>query len=344
MEPTPKQEIPEWVFYGREESERRKKARIQMKAEDIESRFEGNPRATMIVESRLGFLNRMIRFWINKVPAGGEEGAHWKWIGHRHTVEAVIYIKRGKGYSIIDGRRHDWEAGDFICVPYFAWHRHVNESDADMHYMACTTQPLSLALGAAVYEDERFPEYWLFAQKSDAAMKTLVPGGAEVPLPIEPPPREESAEGSASRLYEEQLRFAVEEENRRRRSRVIVKGKDLKFEKTRMGNIAYVVDPRIGFHVKTVATVLAEIPPQGRSGAHRHLYEEIEYVLSGEGYAVVEDRRYDWKTGDAFSIPPFFWHQHFNTGKETARFLVHTTRPGMENLGHGVTQQGEPAS
>ena len=80
---------------------------------------------------------------------------------------------------------------------------------------------------------------------------------------------------------------------------------------------------------------------QGKSGAHRHLYEEIEYVLSGKGYSIIEDQRYDWKKGDAFSIPMFGWHQHFNTGDETARFLVHTSRPGMENLGHVITQQGE---
>ena len=334
-------EIPEWVFYGREEVEKRKQALVQIKAEDIEARFKDNFRATMIVDPRMGFLNRMIRFWINKIPPGGEEGAQWKWIGHRHTVEAIIYIKQGKGYSIIDGKRHDWETGDFICVPYFAWHRHVNESENDMHYMACTTQPLSLALGVAIYEDERYPEHWVFAQKSDAAMKTLVPGGAEAPLPVGPPPADAPGEGLAGRLYEEQLYFSVAEEKRRRQSRVVVKGKDLRFEKTRMGRMAYVVDPRIGFHVKTIATLLAEIPPGGKSGAHRHLYEEIEYVLSGQGYAVIEDRRYEWKTGDAFSIPPFFWHQHFNTGEETARILVHTTRPGMENLGHVVTQQGE---
>jgi quercetin dioxygenase-like cupin family protein len=330
------------VLYAREELEKRKKSPVLMKAEEVAARFAKG--FALIVDPALGFNNRIIRMWINKIAAGGEEGYGWKVIGHRHTVEAVIYIKQGRGYSIIDGKRYDWETGDFICVPYFAWHRHVNTGEQEMHYIACTTQPFSRAMGVAVYEDERYPEYWVFAQKGEDAMKTLIPGGAEVPPPVEPPPLEGGESGLASKLYEEQLGFASAEEMRRRQARVLVKGGDLRPEKTRMGWLAYVVDPRIGFHVKSVATLVAEIPPGERSGAHRHLYEEIEYVLSGEGYSVIEDQKYEWKTGDALSIPMFGWHQHFNTGKQKARFLVHTSRVAMESLGHVLTQQGEPCS
>jgi quercetin dioxygenase-like cupin family protein len=332
------------VLYGREELEKRKKAPVLMKAEDVAARFTQQFRATLIVDPTIGFNNRVIRMWINKIAPGSEEGYGWKVLGHRHTVEAVIYIKQGRGYSVIDGKRYDWEAGDFICVPYFAWHRHVNTGIEEMHYIACTTQPFSRAMGVAVYEDERYPEYWVFAQKGEGAMTTLIPGGAEVPASVEPPSLEGNGGSRASSLYEEQLRFASDEELKRRQAKVFVKGKDLRMEKTRMGPLAYVVDPRIGFHVKTVSTLVAEIPPGGRSGAHRHLYEEIEYVLSGQGYSVIEDRKYEWKEGDALSIPMFGWHQHFNSGSKPARFLVHTSRVGMENLGHVLTQQGEACS
>ncbi len=331
----------EYVFFAKDELEKRKKAPVQTTAEDIASRFLEQRRVTLIVDPKQGFNNRIIRLWINKINAGDQEGMGWKTLGHRHTVEAVIYIKQGKGYSIVDGKRYDWEPGDFICVPYFAWHRHVNESDVEMHYMACTSQHLSRALGVAVYEDERYPEYWVFAQKSEEAMKGLVPGGSEVPPPVTPPPSKQSTDSLDSRLYEEQLYYSANEEMRRRAGKVMVKGKDIKFNETRMGYISHIVDPRIGFHVKQMSTLMAEIPAGGKSGAHRHLYEEIEYVLSGKGYSIIEDKRYDWKPGDAFSIPMFGWHQHFNTGDEPARFLVHTSRPAMENLGHVITQQGE---
>lgn len=104
------------------------------------------------------------------------------------------------------------------------------------------------------------------------------------------------------------------------------------------------VDPRLGFNVKLLNTLLAEIPPEKHSGAHRHIYEEVNYILAGNGYSIIEDQRYEWKRGDALVIPVFAWHQHFNAGKETARFLVHTSRVAMENTGYVYTQQGEAAN
>ena len=111
-----------------------------------------------------------------------------------------------------------------------------------------------------------------------------------------------------------------------------------------MGWVAPVVDPKLGFYVKVMSTCVAQIEPGKRSGAHRHLYEEVNHILAGEGYSIIEDKRYQWKKGDTLSIPVFSWHQHFSTGKEPARILVHTGRPAMENIGLMITQQGETAN
>ena len=51
----------------------------------------------------------------------------------------------------------------------------------------------------------------------------------------------------------------------------------------------------------------------------------------------------DWKKGDTLCIPVFAWHQHFNTGSEKARFLVHHNRPYMENMGFLMAEHGEDA-
>jgi gentisate 1,2-dioxygenase len=89
--------------------------------------------------------------------------------------------------------------------------------------------------------------------------------------------------------------------------------------------------------------LFAEIPAGKKSGAHRHSYEETQYVLSGSGYIIIEDQRIEWKEGDTLCIPVFSWHQHFNTGKQTARFLVHHNRPYMQNMGFLVVEHGEDA-
>ncbi|HLY65357.1 MAG TPA: AraC family ligand binding domain-containing protein, partial [Chloroflexota bacterium] len=36
---------------------------------------------------------------------------------HRHQGGLVIYIIQGEGYSVVDGERHDWEAGDLLLLP-----------------------------------------------------------------------------------------------------------------------------------------------------------------------------------------------------------------------------------
>ena len=332
--------VMESVRFAKEEARRRLEAPVQIKAEEIAAQHAKNPHL-YLVDPRLGFSQRSFRFWINRVPVGEEEGMGWKTLGHRHTVEAVIHVLQGTGHSVIDGVRYDWEPGDFICVPMFAWHRHVNTGEKDFIYVAATTGPLSLALGLAVYEDERYPEYWVFGQKGERAIETLIPGATDGTRVLIRQESVGSPVNSTDALYEEQLLFAHREEKRRRSGKVLVKGNRSRFEKTPMGRITYVIDPKTGFLMRVLGTQLAEISPGKHSGAHRHIYEEVNYILSGKGYSVIEDKRCDWAKGDVLCIPVFSWHQHFNTGDGPARFLVHHNRPLMENLGLMHIEQGE---
>jgi gentisate 1,2-dioxygenase len=50
---------------------------------------------------------------------------------HRHTSSSVYHAFRGRGYTVIDGQRFDWEQGDFLAVPPWAWHEHANTSSTD---------------------------------------------------------------------------------------------------------------------------------------------------------------------------------------------------------------------
>ena len=163
---------------------------------------------------------------------------------------------------------------------------------------------LFLVLGLAVYEDERFPEHWIFADKGEELLKTLIPGKSGTPDGSTKVVlgADGVAISEADRLYLDALNFAPREEERRRAGRVHVRGDQLVFEPTRMGRIAPAIEPATGFHVQTIGTLFAEIPPGKKSGAHRHSYEETEYVISGNGYTIVEDQRIDWKEGDTLCI------------------------------------------
>ena len=50
---------------------------------------------------------------------------------HRHTGSAVYHVAKGKGFSVIDGTRLDWQARDIFVVPSWAVHEHANLNDRD---------------------------------------------------------------------------------------------------------------------------------------------------------------------------------------------------------------------
>ena len=47
---------------------------------------------------------------------------------HRHTGCAIYQVAKGEGFSIVAGKRFDWQERDIFCVPSWAWHEHANES------------------------------------------------------------------------------------------------------------------------------------------------------------------------------------------------------------------------
>lgn len=151
------------------------------------------------------------------------------------------------------------QSGLRILVPFKETAEHVNLSNAGL----AATGPLSMYLGLAVYEDERFPEHWIFADKGEESLKTLIPGKTGAPEGSTKVVlgTEAVAMSKADRLYLDALNYAPREEEKRRAGRVQVRGDELVFEPTRMGRIAPAIEPATGFHVQTIGTLFAEIPP-----------------------------------------------------------------------------------
>lgn len=48
----------------------------------------------------------------------------------RHTHSTVYHAHKGEGYTVINGVRFDWKAGDYFVIPNWAWYEHKATKDA----------------------------------------------------------------------------------------------------------------------------------------------------------------------------------------------------------------------
>ncbi len=88
-----------------------------------------------------------------------------------------------------------------------------------------------------------------------------------------------------------------------------------------------------------VDVTLVEIPPRGKLAPHRHLAEEMMFIVSGKGYTLMwngkdsgKTEKLEWSEGDLLSPSLNAWHQHFNASNTPARYLSITTAPLTENV------------
>ena len=94
------------------------------------------------------FGAKTVGIHFSEIPAGKPAGTH------RHMCEAIIHIFSGYGYSVINGERWDWEAGDTIFIPPLSWHQHNNLDPVNpVRFMAAWSTPLMESLGLYMCEE-----------------------------------------------------------------------------------------------------------------------------------------------------------------------------------------------
>jgi len=72
---------------------------------------------------------------------------------HRHVSAAINYYFAGSGYSVVEGQRYHWEAGDLmLSAPGWAVHNHASK-DEDVYELTVQDQPLHIAMGSLLWQE-----------------------------------------------------------------------------------------------------------------------------------------------------------------------------------------------
>src|SRR6185436_6911000 len=61
---------------------------------------------------------------------------------------------------------------------------------------------------------------------------------------------------------------------------------------------------------RILSMTIGGLAPGQSTNKHRHTYETVIYVLEGEGFTVIQDRKVEWRAGDAIYVPVWAWHHH----------------------------------
>lgn len=82
---------------------------------------------------------------------------------HRHQGGLAIYVIEGKGWTVVDGVRHDWEESDLILLPVKlrgCEHQHFNaEPGKPCKWLGIIFSPFKDALGSELEQRDVSPDF-----------------------------------------------------------------------------------------------------------------------------------------------------------------------------------------
>lgn len=238
----------------------------------------------------------------------------------KHLYEEMILILSGRGATAVwneEGGKQsfEWQEGSLFSPPLNAWHQHFNgQGDKPARYLAVTNAPILMNLFRNA--DFVFKDVYLFndrfAGEEDYFSRPLRLGADKPGRGYKP--------WLTNFVPDVKSFFNLSPEQRR--------GPGVMLARFRLSNNtmeAHIGEYGIGTYKK----------------AHRHGPGAHIVVLSGKGYSLMwlegsSKIRIDWHPGTMFVPPGGWFHQHFNTGKEPARFVaVRWGGEGREGLGWG---------
>lgn len=228
----------------------------------------------------------------------------------RHLFEELIYVLSGRGATTIwnEGgpkQTFEWQEGSLFSPPLNTWHQHFNgQGDKPARYLGVTSAPLMINLmhtpdfilnNSYVFKDRYAGEEGYFSAKGKVNADRLWESNF---IP----------DVASIKLVEWKARGAG--------------GTNIRFELCNNSMAAHISEFPVGTYKK----------------AHRHGAGAHVIIIRGRGYSLMWPegepwKKIDWHVGSMFVPPERWFHQHFNVGREPARYLALRWGSGKYRIG-----------
>ena len=218
----------------------------------------------------------------------------------RYLFEELIYVVRGRGATTVwneGGRKQtfEWQEGSMFSAPLNTWRQHFNvQGDEPARFVALTDAPVIINRFRNL--DFILNNDFTFSDRFSGEDGYFSGKGREV----------ESHRTWDSNFIADIPGFRLKEHSARGQgARGIL----------------------LHFSANTISAHIEEYPVGSYPRAHWHGPGAHILILSGEGYSFMWEsgkprQRIDWRPGSLFVPPAKWFHQHFNPGKEPARYLA----------------------
>jgi gentisate 1,2-dioxygenase len=252
----------------------------------------------------------------------------WKHSGmHRHQGGLTIFALDGKGHTVVNGEREDWEAEDLLLLPLAPGginHQHFNDGEQPARWLALIYKPWHEMIGNQMVQVTESPQWAEFARASGQAETGILDAvQAQVEVREGLPTAQDGTLLDA--IFQRRDAYRAEVWGKSN----VVKGRDLPWEVNRQGRMRWYMHPdKRDTPIRTQLVWVQEIPPGSRSGRQLHPGSLVHYILAGRGFSMVDGQRHDWVAGDCLALPCRVGgveYQHFNASTtEPARFVAMT--------------------
>ncbi|MEX2598779.1 MAG: cupin domain-containing protein [Dehalococcoidia bacterium] len=224
---------------------------------------------------------------------------------HRHSPSALRFIIRGQGSStIVEGEKIPMNDGDLVLTPNWMWHEHRNEGDEDVLWLDGLDSPFVFSLSAAIYEP--------YPGDAMEVTKPLDHSGRAFGLgTVRPVGYSAPSLGSSLLVYRWPATLGALEHLADLGSATPWDGVAIEYVNTDTG----------GHTLSTMSCWMQMLRPNEHTQAHRHTHSSVYHVFRGQGYTVIDGKRFVWAQGDSFVVPPWAWHEHANASSNDAAFV-----------------------